>query len=167
MPSEAWNRARHHQKMVSGEEHLVAIGQGTIAGHPGPLGYMIGGIIMGGRFHQPILSFGPAAPEVDFSHLRLHGRPITARECTRVNEARGTGFRPKLAGIEFSGDGEGPGDQQTRAGASGQAMPTERQCLVCRLHREQKCGDRGRGAWCRGGVAPAVLARAADCRGIS
>ncbi len=104
MPSEAWKERVYHQKWYPGETISVAIGQGAIAATPVQLGYMIGGIIMGGRFHQPhLLLSDQAAPEVDFPISDSTVDTVTQGMYGVVNEPGGTGFASKLAGIEFSG----------------------------------------------------------------
>ena len=104
MPSEAWKERVYHQKWYPGETISVAIGQGAIAATPVQLGYMIGGIIMGGRFHQPhLLLSDQAAPEVDFPISDSTVNTVTQGMYGVVNEPGGTGFASKLAGIEFSG----------------------------------------------------------------
>jgi len=104
MPSEAWKERVYHLKWYPGETISVAIGQGAIAATPVQLGYMIGGIIMGGRFHQPhLLLSDQAAPEVDFPISDSTVDTVTQGMYGVVNEPGGTGFASKLAGIEFSG----------------------------------------------------------------
>ena len=67
MPSEDWKERVFHQKWYPGETISVAIGQGATVATPMQLAYTIGGIAMGGRFHQPhLLISDQAAPEVDF-----------------------------------------------------------------------------------------------------
>jgi penicillin-binding protein 2 len=104
MPSEAWKERVYHQKWYPGETISVAIGQGAIAATPVQLGYMIGGIIMGGRFHQPhLLLSDQAAPEVDFPISDSTVDTVTQGMYGVVNEPGGTAFASKLSGIEFAG----------------------------------------------------------------
>ena len=104
MPSEAWKERIYHQKWYPGETISVAIGQGAIAATPVQLGYMIGGIIVGGRFHQPHLMLSDqAAPEVDFPISDSTVDTVTQGMYGVVNEPGGTAFASKLSGIEFAG----------------------------------------------------------------
>ena len=104
MPSEAWKERVYHQKWYPGETISVAIGQGAIAATPVQLGYMIGGIIMGGRFHQPhLLLSDQAAPEVDFPISDSTVDAVTQGMYGVVNEPGGTAYASKLSGIEFAG----------------------------------------------------------------
>lgn len=104
MPSEAWKERVFHQKWYPGETISVAIGQGAIAATPVQLGYMIGGIVMGGRFHQPhLLLSDQTAPEVDFPISDSTVDTVTQGMYGVVNEPGGTAFKSKLSGIEFSG----------------------------------------------------------------
>ena len=104
MPSEAWKERVYHQKWYPGETISVAIGQGAIAATPVQLGYMIGGIIMGGRFHQPhLLLSDQAAPEVDFPISDSTVDTVTQGMYGVVNEPGGTAYASKLSGIEFAG----------------------------------------------------------------
>jgi penicillin-binding protein 2 len=104
MPSEAWKERVFHQKWYPGETISVAIGQGAIAATPIQLAHMIGGIIMGGRFHQPhLLLSDQAAPEVDFPISDSTVDTVTQGMYGVVNEPGGTALASKLPGIEFSG----------------------------------------------------------------
>ena len=104
MPSEAWKQRVFHQKWYPGETISVAIGQGAIAVTPIQLAYMIGGIIMGGRFHQPhlLLSDQPAH-EIDFPISDATVDTVTEGMYGVVNEPGGTAGASKLPGIELCG----------------------------------------------------------------
>ncbi len=93
-----------HQKWYPGETISVAIGQGAIAVTPVQLAYMIGGIVTGGRFHQPhlLLSDKPAA-EIDFPISDSTVNAVTEGMYGVVNEPGGTAVASKLSGIELCG----------------------------------------------------------------
>jgi penicillin-binding protein 2 len=104
MPSEAWKQRVFHQKWYPGETISVAIGQGAIAATPIQLAYMIGGVIMGGRFHQPhLLLSDKAAPEIDFPISDSTVDTVTEGMYGVVNEPGGTAGASKLPGIELCG----------------------------------------------------------------
>ena len=67
VPSEEWKERVFHQKWYPGETISVSIGQGATVVTPMQLAYTIGGIAMGGVFHQPhLLMTDQPAPEIDF-----------------------------------------------------------------------------------------------------
>jgi len=104
MPSEAWKERLFHQKWYPGETISVAIGQGAIAVTPIQLAYVIGGIITGGRFHQPhLLLTSEATPEIDFPISDSTVNTVTEGMYGVVNEQGGTGSGSKLPGIELCG----------------------------------------------------------------
>ena len=104
MPSEAWKQRVFHQKWYPGETISVAIGQGAIAVTPIQLAYMVGGIVTGGRFHQPHLMLSDkAAPEIDFPISDSTVYTVTEGMYGVVNEPGGTGSGSKLPGIELCG----------------------------------------------------------------
>lgn len=104
VPSEAWKQRVFHQKWYPGETISVAIGQGAIAVTPIQLAYMIGGIITGGRFHQPhLLLSDKAAPEIDFPISDSTVDKVTGGMYGVVNEPGGTAGASKLPGIELCG----------------------------------------------------------------
>jgi penicillin-binding protein 2 len=104
MPSETWKERVFHQRWYPGETISVAIGQGAIAVTPIQLAYMIGGIITGGRFHQPhLLLSDKAAPEVDFPISDSTVDTVTEGMYGVVNEQGGTAGASKLPGIELCG----------------------------------------------------------------
>jgi penicillin-binding protein 2 len=104
MPSEAWKQRVFHQRWYPGETISVAIGQGAIAVTPVQLVYMIGGIITGGRFHQPhLLLSDKAAPEIDFPISDSTVDTVTEGMYGVVNETGGTASASKLVGVELCG----------------------------------------------------------------
>lgn len=104
MPSEAWKERVFHQKWYPGETISVAIGQGAIAVTPVQLAYMISGIIMGGRFHQPhLLVSDKSVPEIDFPISDSTVDKVTEGMYGVVNEPGGTAGASKLPGIELCG----------------------------------------------------------------
>jgi penicillin-binding protein 2 len=104
MPSEAWKERVFHQKWYPGETISVAIGQGAIAVTPIQVAYMIGGIVTGGRFHQPHLQLSDkAAPEIDFPISDSTVGTVTEGMYGVVNEPGGTAIASKLPGIELCG----------------------------------------------------------------
>ena len=104
MPSEAWKERLFHQKWYPGETISVAIGQGAIATTPIQLAYVIGGIVTGGRFHQPhLLLTNEAVPEIDFPISDSTVETVTQGMYGVVNEQGGTGSGSKLPGIELCG----------------------------------------------------------------
>jgi len=103
VPSEEWKERVYHQKWYPGETISVAIGQGATVVTPIQLAYTIGGIILGGKFHQPhlLLSATPS-PEIDFPISDSTVDFITQAMYGVVNEG-GTAAASKLPGIEFCG----------------------------------------------------------------
>ena len=56
-----------HQKWYPGETISVSIGQGATVVTPMQIAYTIGGIALGGAFHQPhLLKELTPSPEIDF-----------------------------------------------------------------------------------------------------
>ncbi len=104
VPSEAWKQRVFHQRWYPGETISVAIGQGAVAVTPIQVAYTIGGIAMGGTFHQPhLLMSGTPSPEIDFPIAESTVETITQAMWGVVNEPGGTASGSKLAGIELSG----------------------------------------------------------------
>jgi penicillin-binding protein 2 len=104
MPSEAWKERVFHQKWYPGETISVAIGQGAIAVTPIQVANMVGGIVTGGRFHQPhLLLSDKAAPEIDFPISDSTVNTVTEGMYGVVNEPGGTASASKLPGIELCG----------------------------------------------------------------
>ncbi len=103
VPSEEWKERVYHQKWYPGETISVAIGQGATVVTPMQLAYTIGGIILGGKFHQPhLLTSATPSPEIDFPISDATVDFITQAMYGVVNEG-GTAAASKLPGIEFCG----------------------------------------------------------------
>jgi penicillin-binding protein 2 len=103
VPSEQWKQRVFHQKWYPGETISVSIGQGATVVTPMQLAYTIGGIVTGGRFHQPhLLLSDQATPEVDFPISDSTVDFLTQAMWGVVNEG-GTAGASKLADIEFCG----------------------------------------------------------------
>ena len=103
VPSEEWKERVFHQKWYPGETISVSIGQGATVVTPMQIAYTIGGIAMGGAFHQPhlLMSESPS-PEVDFPISESTTDFITQAMWGVVNED-GTAAASRLPGIEFCG----------------------------------------------------------------
>ncbi len=103
VPSEEWKERVFHQKWYPGETISVSIGQGATVVTPMQIAYTIGGIAMGGVFHQPhlLMSESPS-PEVDFPISESTTDFITQAMWGVVNED-GTAAASRLPGIEFCG----------------------------------------------------------------
>jgi len=104
IPSEEWKQRVFHQRWYPGETISVSIGQGAVAVTPIQVAYTIGGIAIGGVFHQPhLLMTGTPSPEVDFPIAESTVETISQAMWGVVNEPGGTASGSKLAGIELSG----------------------------------------------------------------
>ena len=103
VPSEDWKERVFHQKWYPGETISVSIGQGATVVTPMQIAYTIGGVAMGGVFHQPhMLISGTPSPEVDFPLAEHTVETITQAMWGVVNED-GTAAASRLPGIEFCG----------------------------------------------------------------
>ena len=103
IPSEEWKQRVFHQKWYPGETISVSIGQGATVVTPLQLAYTIGGVVMGGAFHQPhVLTSDRPSPEIDFPIAESTVETITQALWGVVNEG-GTAGASKLPGIEFCG----------------------------------------------------------------
>ena len=103
VPSEQWKQRVYRQKWYPGETISVAIGQGAVVVTPMQLAYTIGGIVLGGAFHQPHLRMSDKpAPEINFPISDATVEAVTQGMYGVVNEG-GTAARSRLPGIEFSG----------------------------------------------------------------
>jgi penicillin-binding protein 2 len=103
VPSQAWKERVFRQKWYPGETISVSIGQGATVVTPIQLAYTIGGIVLGGKFHQPhMLISGTPSPEVDFPISDSTVDFLTQAMWGVVNEG-GTAGASKLADIEFCG----------------------------------------------------------------
>jgi len=103
VPSEEWKERVFHQRWYPGETISVSIGQGATEVTPIQLAYTIGGIAMGGAFHQPhLLKSATPTPEIDFPISETTVETITQAMYGVVNEG-GTAAASKLPGIELCG----------------------------------------------------------------
>jgi penicillin-binding protein 2 len=103
VPSEEWKERVFHQKWYAGETISVAVGQGATQVTPMQLAYTIGGIALGGVYHQPhLLMTSQPVPEVDFPISESTTDFVTQAMWGVVNEG-GTAAASKLPGIEFCG----------------------------------------------------------------
>jgi penicillin-binding protein 2 len=103
VPSEEWKERVFHQKWYPGETISVSIGQGATVVTPMQIAYTIGGIAMGGVFHQPhLLMTGQPSPEVDFPIAESTTDFITQAMWGVVNED-GTAAASRIPGVEFCG----------------------------------------------------------------
>jgi penicillin-binding protein 2 len=103
VPSEAWKERVFHQKWYPGETISVSIGQGATVVTPMQIAYTIGGIALGGAFHQPhLLKDLTPSPEVDFPISESTTETLTQAMYGVVNEG-GTAGASKLPGIELCG----------------------------------------------------------------
>ena len=103
VPSEEWKQRVFHQRWYPGETISVSIGQGATEVTPIQLAYTIGGIALGGAFHQPhLLKSGNASPEIDFPISESTVETLTQAMYGVVNEG-GTAAASKLPGIELCG----------------------------------------------------------------
>ncbi len=104
IPSDEWKQRVFHQRWYPGETISVSIGQGAVTLTPIQAAYTIGGIVLGGVFHQPhLLKQSQPAPEIDFPLAESTVEEITSGMYGVVNEAGGTAAGSRLPGIEFSG----------------------------------------------------------------
>jgi penicillin-binding protein 2 len=104
VPSTRWKIRNFRQRWYAGETISVAIGQGALTITPIQLAHAVGGLAMGGVWHQPHLvkdrreAVEPRQEELDPDHLRI----VLDGMCAVVNGG-GTAARSVLAGIEFCG----------------------------------------------------------------
>ena len=104
VPSTRWKLRTFRQKWYAGETISVAIGQGALTVTPLQLAYAIGGLAMGGVWHQPhiVVSAG-AKTEPRVANLGVrHAVRIVNAMWAVVND-HGTGVRARLPGIEVCG----------------------------------------------------------------
>ncbi len=112
IPSPEWVQRVFQRKWWAGETISVAIGQGAVAVTPLQLCYMIGGVAMGGEFHQPhlvahdqLLARGidpPALKEVRFPLGEETVSTVTRAMWGVVNEG-GTGASARQPGLDIAG----------------------------------------------------------------
>ncbi|GAC1617400.1 MAG: penicillin-binding protein 2 [Candidatus Acidiferrum sp.] len=104
MPSAEWAERVFHRKWYAGETISVSTGQGAVTTTPLQLARMIGGIAMGGIFKQPHMLKGEAnVGEELFTISEPTVEKVTQGMYGVVNEAGGTGYSLRIAGVEFSG----------------------------------------------------------------
>ena len=112
VPSKGWKLRFYREKWYAGETISVAIGQGALTTTPLQIASAIGGLALGGEWHQPHLvphdemqsirqDFQPPEPR------RAELDPNAVREIVRglwgvVNEA-GTGVRSRIPGYDVCG----------------------------------------------------------------
>jgi penicillin-binding protein 2 len=104
MPSEKWKLRTQRQKWYAGETPSVAIGQGALIVTPLQLARALGGLAVGGSWHQPHLLKQLAKPE---KPVQWALNPDNVREVVNgmfgvVNEG-GTGVRARLPNVEVCG----------------------------------------------------------------
>jgi penicillin-binding protein 2 len=105
VPSTKWKIRNFREKWYAGETISVAIGQGALTVTPVQLAYAIGGVAMGGVWHQPHLLKEPAQQLPPPRRVELnpdHVVKVVDSMYGVVNEG-GTAARSRLANIEFCG----------------------------------------------------------------
>lgn len=112
IPSPAWVEKYFHHKWYAGETISVAIGQGAVTVTPVQLVRMIGGVVTGGVFYRPHLTFrnelvklGDDPPPIQPRRFPLD--PATVEAVSQgmwgvVNEG-GTGGRARVPGLDIAG----------------------------------------------------------------
>jgi penicillin-binding protein 2 len=105
MPSEKWKLRTQRQKWYAGETPSVAIGQGAITTTPLQLARAVGGLAIGGTWHQPHLLKKMDRPEkpVSWTLNAENVKGVIDGMYGVVNEAGGTGVRARLPGVEVCG----------------------------------------------------------------
>jgi penicillin-binding protein 2 len=102
VPSSEWKRRVLKQKWYAGETISVAIGQGATISTPLQLARSIGGIALGGVFHQPrLLADGPPGEVARFPLGEATTEKVTLAMQGVVSEGTAAGAR--LEGVEFCG----------------------------------------------------------------
>jgi penicillin-binding protein 2 len=103
VPSSEWKQRVFKQKWWPGETISVAIGQGAMISTPLQLAHSIGGIALGGVFHQPhLLKKNEPATAWRFPLSTETTEKVTQAMFGVVNEG-GTAAGARLEGIEFCG----------------------------------------------------------------
>ena len=103
VPSSEWKRRVFKQKWYPGETISVAIGQGAMITTPLQLARSVGGVALGGSFHQPhLLKNGKTDNMVQFPLHEDTTEKVTQALFGVVNEG-GTAAAVRLEGIEFCG----------------------------------------------------------------
>jgi penicillin-binding protein 2 len=113
IPSPEWVQRVFKHKWYAGETISVAIGQGAVSVTPIQLAHTIGGVAMGGVFHQPHVVFQdqlralgvdpPAASPQDFPLSENTIAAVKSGMWAVVNEGGGTGGAARSPGIDISG----------------------------------------------------------------
>ena len=104
VPSTKWKLRTFRQKWYAGETISVSIGQGAVTLTPLQLARAIGGIAMGGQWHQPHLVADPGKPDQPsvWSLNPENVKRVVDGMYGVVNEG-GTGVRARLPGVEVAG----------------------------------------------------------------
>jgi penicillin-binding protein 2 len=113
IPSPEWVQRVFKHKWYAGETISVAIGQGAVSVTPIQLAHTIGGVAMGGVFHQPHVVFQDqlralgvdpaAASPQDFPLSENTIAAVKSGMWAVVNEGGGTGGAARSPGIDISG----------------------------------------------------------------
>ncbi len=104
-PSEKWKLRTQRQKWYAGDTISLSIGQGYLTVTPIQLVRALGGIAMGGVWHEPHLAQGPDWKDkpVEWSLNPDNLKDVIDGMCGVVNEAGATGVRAHLPDIEVCG----------------------------------------------------------------
>ncbi len=104
LPSTAWKARNFHVKWFAGETISVSIGQGALTVTPIQLASAIGGIAVGGVWHQPHLLVKDTKTEKprEWALNPENVKKVIDGMYAVVNEG-GTGVRAKIPGIEVCG----------------------------------------------------------------
>jgi len=103
MPSSEWKLRTQRQKWYAGETPSVAIGQGALTVTPLQLARGIGGLAVGGTWHQPHLAKGAKDKPVQWALDPEHVQDVVDGMYGVVNEGGGTGGRGRLPYVEVCG----------------------------------------------------------------
>ncbi len=105
MPSEKWKLRTQRQKWYAGETPSVAIGQGAVTVTPLELARAVGGLAVGGTWHQPHLLVNMQQPEkaVSWTLNPANVKDVIDGMYGVVNEGGGTGGRARLSTVEVCG----------------------------------------------------------------
>jgi penicillin-binding protein 2 len=113
VPTPGWVERYFRHKWYAGETISVAIGQGALAVTPLQLAYMVSGVISGGVFNRPELTFrkeiqslGLDPPARDCRQFLLHPATVEAVDGGLwgvVNEGGGTGAAARVPGLAIAG----------------------------------------------------------------
>ena len=103
VPSEQQKMRTQHQKWYAGETISVSIGQGNLTVTPIQLARAIGGLALGGVWHQPHLTPGPDQP-TEWSLTPANVKLVVDGMYGVVNDSGFiTGGRARIPGIEVCG----------------------------------------------------------------